>query len=892
VKAYYTSNHAAGILPAHLEATAGREVGRDIALRCPRPRSSGRNPCAAERDADGAARRPYRCWFRDVAPIRVVISHVLLLLALLASSFSSSALERLEPAEGCYFGINLGEGDTVARLNSRLGLTPAVYVQFFHFPFTTVLRDELKNFLTQVQPTRGIALITLEPFQGLAAVTEADCLDLAGLCATYEAQGLGGILIRFAHEMNGNWYPWCQQPILYKEKFHLLSQIIRTNTARTAMLWAPHNGIGYPFSTNGLYQATRGTADFLALDTDGDGRLTAHDDMYEPYYPGDDAVDWVGMTIYHWGVTYPWLENEMPTTNNFAATLAGSEHVPPIPDFYARYCADGVHNKPLTIPETSAFYNPQQPAGAGEFLIKQAWWRQVFNISDENTSAVNIAVHLPKLKCINWFDHYKPEAEAQNQWIDWRISAHPVIREAFLEYLRTPWQGRPYFLTAQEFDCQQRPDCITAEHLPGVIPLTGSVMVALTTKAQTNCDLVIDLLDDDFQWQGGTRASVEPGVQSVNAYLTLEHLLLDGKTYRWSIFLTPPGSNYLSAVAWYNGPSLVARAVMPSAQIIGYPPIIAPGPNFSVKVNYASAADGAVVQINILDLAYNWHGGGTVPVERGDGLIDVTVSPQSILTNGTYMLECFLSDAPENWQNTMARSANVTVQVSNIVSTDFIQALPQASTLPAGEVFRFLVSYAAADDRDLHVDLLDANTNFVAGTVQRVGASSGIQEMTIGYPSATPGSYFVTSFLTGPGQTWTQALAWGAVQQVTVLSANYLEWVEWRWGVVLGSDLILPDEDADGDGASNDAERIAQTAPLDRDDVLRLNTARVGSQLTLSWRSATFRQYQLLERTDVGAESWAPVGAMLDGTGDILQVPIDLQAAGPRKFYRLQVSER
>jgi hypothetical protein len=36
------------------------DIGRDIALRCPRPRSSGRNYCAAERGVDGAARRPYQ----------------------------------------------------------------------------------------------------------------------------------------------------------------------------------------------------------------------------------------------------------------------------------------------------------------------------------------------------------------------------------------------------------------------------------------------------------------------------------------------------------------------------------------------------------------------------------------------------------------------------------------------------------------------------------------------------------------------------------------------------------------------------------------------------------------------------------------------------------------
>src|SRR5207247_1474762 len=354
----------------------------------------------------------------------------------------------------------------------------------------------------------------LEPFEGLAAVTQADCLDVASLCATGEAQGIGGILIRFGHEMNGNWYPWCQQPLLYKEKFRLLSQIARTNTTRTAMLWAPHNGIGYPFSTNGLYQVVPGSPDFAALDSDGDGVLTAHDDMYEPYYPGDDAVDWVGMTLYHWGVTYPWLENEMPPTNSFASTLAGAGHQPPIPNFYARYCADGVHHKPLAIPETSAFYNPHQPAGQGEFLIKQAWWRQVFNVSDENTNDVNIALSLPRLKCINWFDHYKPEAEAGYQWIDWRISAQSVIREAFVEHLLKPRQGQPYFLTGQDFYCLHHADCIRADRLPGILPLTGAVMLSLTTKAQTNCDLVVDLLDFDFRWQSGTRASVAAGTQS------------------------------------------------------------------------------------------------------------------------------------------------------------------------------------------------------------------------------------------------------------------------------------------------------------------------------------------------------------------------------------------
>jgi hypothetical protein len=473
-------------------------------------------------------------------------------------SFPTRALERLEPAEGCYFGINLGDGDTAGTVTSRLGITPAVFVRFFSFPLSPEMHTQLAEFLNQVQPTHGIALITLEPFDGLSAVTDAACLDVARLCATNETQGIGGILIRFAHEMNGNWYPWCQQPLPYKEKFRLLSQIIRTNTTRTAILWAPNNGIGYPFAPSGAYRAVHGSADFAALDTNGDGQLTAQDDMYEPYYPGDDAVDWVGMTIYHWGANYPWLENEMPPANSFAKTLCGTGNQPPIPDFYARYCGDGVHNKPLAIPETAAFFNTQQPAGPGEFRIKQAWWRQLFNVSEGNTNGPNIAVHFPKLKCINWFDHYKPEAEAQGQWIDWRISAHPLIREAFVQDLRTPRQDRPYFLTAWELDCRHPANCISADHLPRTLPLTGSITVSLTTKARTNCDLVVDLLDENFQWHGGARAAVRAGTQSMALSFTINPPLTDGRTYRWSIFLTPSGSNYLGAILWHNGPAPVA----------------------------------------------------------------------------------------------------------------------------------------------------------------------------------------------------------------------------------------------------------------------------------------------------------------------------------------------
>jgi hypothetical protein len=55
-------------------------------------------------------------------------------------------------------------------------------------------------------------------------------------------------MVRFAHEMNGSWYPWGQLPQLYIKTFRRFAQIIKLMTCRTAMVWAPNGGEGYPWA--------------------------------------------------------------------------------------------------------------------------------------------------------------------------------------------------------------------------------------------------------------------------------------------------------------------------------------------------------------------------------------------------------------------------------------------------------------------------------------------------------------------------------------------------------------------------------------------------------------------------------------------------------------------
>jgi hypothetical protein len=313
---------------------------------------------------------------------------------------------------------------------------------------------------------------------------------------------------------------------------------VHARTARTAMIWAPNYGVGYPFGTP---IPAAGTADFLGLDTNHDGRITDRDDMYEPYYPGDDAVDWVGMTLYHWGLSFPWLENELPPADALARSIVGT-YQGAVPNFYARYCADPTHAKPMAITETAAFYNTQMP-GPSELSIKQAWWKQVLAAPTQ----------FPMLKSINWFDELKRESIAKTNLIDWRITANQQICDAFVSDVRASGSSSN-FLTANE-TMRLLPYYIAGRSLPNILPVGGSVTVSLDVAAATACDLVIDLLDDNFKWQGGKRVPVGGPAQTITTSFTLAHVLTDLTGYRWSIFLTPRGSNHVSAITWYRGPN-------------------------------------------------------------------------------------------------------------------------------------------------------------------------------------------------------------------------------------------------------------------------------------------------------------------------------------------------
>lgn len=104
--------------------------------------------------------------------------------------------------------------------------------------------------------------------------------DFAGSCKAYGKP----VIIRWGHEMNGNWYPWSgirlnNDTEVYKEVYRKIYNIFKIQKCKN---------VKFVFCVNYL---------------DVPGKKW---NRFEKYYPGADYVDYVGIDIYNFGNTMKW----------------------------------------------------------------------------------------------------------------------------------------------------------------------------------------------------------------------------------------------------------------------------------------------------------------------------------------------------------------------------------------------------------------------------------------------------------------------------------------------------------------------------------------------------------------------------------------------------------
>jgi hypothetical protein len=168
----------------------------------------------------------------------------------------SKHLVKWEPNAGCYLGVQDGDGGSADDFEQSVRRHLALTYEYSAYgsPFPARWAAD--------QAVQGRAIqIAWEPNN------IQDVRDDAYLESWAEDAGRAEIpiFLRFGGEMNGAWTPWGHDPSMYRRAFRLVHDVMAKYAPNVAMVWAPN-----AVPTKNL----------------------------DAYYPGDDVVDWVGISLY------------------------------------------------------------------------------------------------------------------------------------------------------------------------------------------------------------------------------------------------------------------------------------------------------------------------------------------------------------------------------------------------------------------------------------------------------------------------------------------------------------------------------------------------------------------------------------------------------------------
>lgn len=213
----------------------------------------------------------------------MMIPAALALLVLTASCFIF--LHFHKRGDYCLTGAFLRDRPTtveIEKFTADYGKRPAmvlIFLDWGKYPEETVVRD--------VYGAGSVLMITWEPWEA----TQKMAIDYEALLAgkddayihefAVKLKAVGKtVFLRFAHEMNGDWYPWSAQKI-GAEKYQRLFRHVRKifDEARA-------DNVRWVFSIN--------------------AEDVPPENTYADCYPGDRYVDDIGLDGYNWGTAQPW----------------------------------------------------------------------------------------------------------------------------------------------------------------------------------------------------------------------------------------------------------------------------------------------------------------------------------------------------------------------------------------------------------------------------------------------------------------------------------------------------------------------------------------------------------------------------------------------------------
>ncbi|KAJ3191882.1 hypothetical protein HK101_007316 [Irineochytrium annulatum] len=335
-------------------------------------------------------------------------------------------------------------GDSPAALICRMGINPGAFHLSQDFPLYPVAgsggeeMDKINIAYLDATGTDAILFMTINYRRGLGAIQEPDFDQIASQLHDITKSGRR-VILRVAPEMNDyvdtlppNTQP---APLAFVQLWRQLHERISAK-AKVDFAWAPKAGAGYPYGAALTTRTALNLTEFKALDTNGNGVLDAGDDPYAPYYPGDDVVDWVGLSFYWQGAigADPTTNTACPADQNIVEdyiTMQGVRYGIAVNqsvsiNFYDVYSAK--KNKPFMISETNAYYNIKSgSSGASQQAIAQSYYSQYLT----NTTFLSM---YPNLKLINLYEWVKQDQGLY--WRDYRLTSN-AMKDTFKADLDT-----------------------------------------------------------------------------------------------------------------------------------------------------------------------------------------------------------------------------------------------------------------------------------------------------------------------------------------------------------------------------------------------------------------------------------------------------------------------
>ncbi len=225
---------------------------------------------------------------------------------------------------GCFLPGSILAGAGAAAATDQLAQLAGTHPDVVHVYAS--IGDQLSvATLDVVRQTAVTPLVTLEPWDprdgqeqsgfALSSVTAGQHDEALHRWARQLASWKHPILLRFAQEMNGSWYPWSvgvngNTAAEYRTAWQRMHTIISSAAPNVSFVWAPN-------------AVTEGTTDF------------------NDCYPGTEFVDYLGLDGYNWGTApgHQWQS----AAKLFSASIATLERLAPdLPILVTEVgCADG-----------------------------------------------------------------------------------------------------------------------------------------------------------------------------------------------------------------------------------------------------------------------------------------------------------------------------------------------------------------------------------------------------------------------------------------------------------------------------------------------------------------------------------------------------------------------